>query len=151
MKNAQLLNMNKNIAKEDMSSSKRLSEVLKTGQSRFPDKNELVKLKTKAIRAGVWFKTLRRIDRALYDLTVMVVRHIRSTKLAKSISALIGKLEEALTSFSSRLRSIGLPLLQKISLTAQKLGNASARSWLFDSAFANFLAVMHLNAKMRNR
>jgi hypothetical protein len=49
------------------------------------------------------------------------------------------------------LREIGLLLVQKISLLAQRLGNISASGWVFDSSFADFLAVMHLNAKMRNR
>jgi hypothetical protein len=47
--------------------------------------------------------------------------------------------------FSCRLREIGLPLAQKISLMAQKLGNISAGGWAFDSSFAIFLAVMHMN------
>jgi hypothetical protein len=43
------------------------------------------------------------------------------------------------------LREIGLPLAQKISLMAQKLGNISASGWVFDSSFAVFLALMHIN------
>ena len=88
----------------------------------------------------------------LFDLTIRVVDNIRSAKLAKSILMVTRKLEDAMkNNFSSRLREIGLPLVQKISLTAQKLGNISASGWVFDSSFANFLAVMHLNAKMHNR
>jgi hypothetical protein len=113
---------------------------------RFLDKKLLVNLKTKAMRSGVWFKVLQRIDRVLFDLTIRVVGYIRSAKLAKSILALTRKLEDAIkSSFSSRLREIGLPLAQKISLMAQKLGNISASGWVFDSSFAVFLAVMHIN------
>jgi hypothetical protein len=113
---------------------------------RFLDKKQLVKLKTKAMRSGAWFKALQRIDRVLFDLTIRVVDTIRSAKLAKSILALARKLEDAMGSgFSCRLREIGLPLAQKISLMAQKLGNISAGGWAFDSSFAIFLAVMHMN------
>ncbi len=113
---------------------------------RFLDKKQLVNLKTRAMRSGAWFKALQRIDRVLFDLTIKVVDNIRSPKLAKSIQALTKKLEEAIKSdFSSRLRTIGLPLAQKISLTAQKLGNISAGGWAVDSSFAIFLAVMHVN------
>ena len=113
---------------------------------RFLDKKLLVNLKTKAMRSGVWFKVLQRIDRVLFDLTIRVVGYIRSAKLAKSILALTRKLEDAIkSSFSSRLREIGLPLAQKVSFTAQKLGNISAIDWAFDSSFAIFLAVMHMN------
>src|SRR5208283_5555796 len=93
----------------------------------FLNKKRLVNLKTKAMRSGVWFKALQRIDRALLDLTIRVVDNIRSATLSKSILTLTRKLEEAMkNSFSSRLREIGLPLAQKISLEAQKLGNISA-------------------------
>jgi len=112
----------------------------------FLDKKQLVNLKTKAMRSGAWFKALQRIDRVLFDLTIRVVDTIRSAKLAKSIAVLTRKLEGAMKGgFSSRLREIGLPLAQKISLTAKKLGNISAGSWVFDSSFAIFLAVMHVN------
>ena len=120
--------------------------------SHFLDKKRLVNLKTKAMRSGAWFKTLQRIDRVLFDLTIRVVDNIRSAKLVKSIRTVARKLEDAMaSSFSSRLREIGLLLVQKISLLAQKLGNISASDWVFDSSFADFLAVMHLNAKIRNR
>jgi hypothetical protein len=112
----------------------------------FLSKKQLVNLKTKAMRSGAWFKTLQRIDRVLFDLTIRVVDNIRSARLAKSINALARKLEDAIKrGFSSRLRELGLPLAQKTSLTAQKLGNISANSWAFDSSFAIFLAVMHVN------
>ncbi len=116
------------------------------GVFRFLDKKQLVNLKTKAMRSGAWFKALQRIDRVLFDLTIRVVDTVRSAKLAKSIAVLTRKLEDAIkSSFSSRLREIGLPLAQKISFTAQKLGNISAGGWVFDSSFAVFLAVMHIN------
>lgn len=113
--------------------------------SGFLDKKKLINLKTIAIRSGAWFKTLRRIDRALIDLTIKVVGRIKSTRLAKSILSLTRKLEETLkiNGFSGRLRELGLPLAQKISSIAQKLGNVSAVDWAFDSSFAVFLTVMH--------
>ena len=119
----------------------------------FLNKKRLVNLKTKAMRSGVWFKALQRIDRALLDLTIRVVDNIRSATLSKSILTLTRKLEEAMkNSFSSRLSEIGLPLAQKISLEAQKLGNISAVEWASDSSFAIFLAIMHVNnSKIFNR
>ena len=119
----------------------------------FLEKKQLVNLKTRAMRSGAWFRALQRIDRVLFDLTIRVVDTIRSAKLAKSIALLARKLEDAIESgFSSRLRAIGFPLAQKISLTAQKLGNISASSWAFDSSFAIFLAVMYIhNVKIFKR
>jgi hypothetical protein len=98
------------------------------------------------MRSGAWFKALQRIDRVLFDLTIRVVDNIRGAKLAKSIAVVTRKLEDAMkSSFSNCLKEIGLPLAQKISFTAQKLGNISAVDWAFDSSFAIFLAVMHMN------
>ncbi len=107
---------------------------------------QLLKIRTKAIRAGVWFRALPRIDRVLIDLTIKVAENIRSAHLAKSIIAVVGKLEGLMESgVLKSLRLIGRPLAERISLTAQKLGNTSAKSWALDSSFAFFLAIMHTN------
>ena len=107
---------------------------------------QLMKLRIKAMRAGVWFRALPRIDRVLVDLTIKVAENIRSPYLAKSIFAVVGKLEGLLeSSVLKSFRLIGRPLAKKISGVAQKLGNTSAKSWADDSSFAFFLAVMHTN------
>ena len=94
------------------------------------------------MRAGVWFKALLRIDRVLVDLTIKVVENIRSAHLAKSILAVMGKLEGFLeSSFLRSMRTIGRSLAEKISLIAQKWGNASAKNWATDLSFAFFLAI----------
>ncbi|MCW4047215.1 MAG: hypothetical protein NWE99_06600 [Candidatus Bathyarchaeota archaeon] len=105
-----------------------------------------MKLKLKAMRAGVWFKNLPRIDRALFDLTIMVTDSIRSFTLANNIRAIVEKLETFLGSNLMRvMRGIGLQLAQKISLIAQKWGNVSAKNWSSDLFFVKFLSVMHIN------
>jgi hypothetical protein len=110
------------------------------------NRTQLIKLRVKAIRAGVWFRALPRIDRVLVDLTIRVTENIRSTHLAKSIFAVVGKLEGLLESTMLKsLRMVGRPLAEKISLTAQKLGYTTAKTWATDDSFAFFLAVMHTN------
>ncbi|HCW07045.1 MAG TPA: hypothetical protein DGG95_06740 [Cytophagales bacterium] len=82
----------------------------------------------------------------LVDLTIKVAENIRSPHLARSILAVLGKLEGLLeNSILKSLRLIGRPLAEKISLTAQKLGNTSAKNWAVDSSFMLFLAIMHAN------
>ena len=98
------------------------------------------------MRAGVWFRALPRLDRVLVDLTIKVAENVRSAFLAKCIFAVVGKLEGLLeSSVLKSLRLIGRPLAEKISLTAQKLGNISAKNWVADSSFAFFLAIMYTN------
>ena len=105
-----------------------------------------MKLKCKAIRAGVWFRALPRIDRVLVDLTIKVTENIHSKILAKSIFAVLGKLEVLIeSSVLKSLRLVGFPLAEKLSSIAQKLGNTSAKSWANDSSFAFFLAILHTN------
>ena len=109
-------------------------------------KTQLMKLKLKAIRAGVWFKALPRIDRALVDLTIKVANSIRSTTLAKNILAVTSKLDGLLESSLLRaFRGVAHKLAQKLSSVAQKWGNLYASNWAVDVSFVKFLAVMHIN------
>ena len=113
---------------------------------RFIGKTELVKLRKRALRSGVWFKVLHRIDRVLIDLTIKVANTIRSARLAKSIFTLVGKLEGVMESGLSRAkREIVFSLAQKFSLMTRRWDNASAKSWASDSSFAVFLAAMDIN------
>ena len=112
----------------------------------FLNKTQLVKLRLKAIRAGLWFRALPRIDRVLIDLTIKVASSIRSATLARNILAVTKKLEGLLESRLLRaFRGVALQLAQKLSLAAQKWGNASAKRWASDVSFVTFLAVMHIN------
>jgi len=116
----------------------------------FLDKTQLLKLKLKAMRAGVWYRTLRRIDRVLIDLTIKVAGTIRSPSLAKSILSIAGKLEGALeTKLARTIREIGFSIASKLSLFAKKWGNQTAKEWANDLGFARYLAVMNFNAHQR--
>jgi hypothetical protein len=116
------------------------------GASKFIGKEQLLKLRRKAIRAGVWFRVLPRIDRVLVDLTIRVARRIRSASLVRSLLSVARKLEGLLESrFAHAVREIGFSLSCRLSLLAQKWGNKSARAWAGDEDFARYLAVMKLN------
>jgi hypothetical protein len=109
-------------------------------------RTQLVKLRLKAKRAGVWFRALPRIDRVLVDLTIRVADNIRSVTLAKNILAVTKKLEGLLESSLLRaFREVGIRLAQKLGLVAQEWGNASAKEWISDISINKFLAVMHVN------
>jgi hypothetical protein len=120
--------------------------MLQGNTSSFLTKTQLIKLRLKAMRAGVWFRALPRIDRVLVDLTIRVASSIRSATLAKNILAVTMKLEGLLESRILRaFRGVALKLAQKLSLIAQKWGNTSARHWASNVSFVNFLAVMNIN------
>jgi hypothetical protein len=112
----------------------------------FLDKSQLLKLKLKAMRAGVWFKALPRIDRVLVDLTIKVAGKVRSFTLAKNIIAVIRKLESTMESrFLRAVKEIGFPIARKLCLIAQKWGNVAAKDWGSDLGFAKYLAAMSFN------
>ena len=58
--------------------------------SEFISKAQLITLKLRALRDGVWFKALIRIDRKLVDLTIRVVGSVRSATLAKNLIFIMG-------------------------------------------------------------
>jgi len=98
--------------------------------------------KKHALRRGIWFKALNRIERGIIDLTVKYVDNIKSAKLAKVLTAILVKLQTTTESMIDRLvRTIGLSLTQKISKIAVRWGNHLASLWANDPAFARFLVV----------
>ena len=101
----------------------------------------LIVAKRAAMRRGIWFKALNRLERGIVDLTTKYVDNVKSTKLAKVLTAIVDKLVQASESIIDRMvRTIGLPLAQKISKIALSWGNPSASKWANDVAFAQYLA-----------
>ncbi|MFB3889439.1 MAG: hypothetical protein ACE14S_08100 [Candidatus Bathyarchaeia archaeon] len=113
---------------------------------RLLDKAHLQKLKTKAMRSGVWFKALQRIDRALVDLTIRVGTNVRSVTLANSLLTITQKLHELLeTRLSRAIKHTGLPTAKTLSAIAKAWGNRTAHAWATDMGFVRYLAIMRLN------
>jgi hypothetical protein len=116
------------------------------GSFSFCDRARLVKIKLRAIRAGIWYRALRRIDRVIVDLTINVAHSVRSVSLASCILSVTRKLEGLLESRVDRaVREVGFPLARKLSAVAQGLGNVGAWAWASDGCFARYLAVVRLN------
>lgn len=124
-----------------------MSETPRRGEAFiFLERTQLMKLKLKAMRAGVWFRALPRIDRVLVDLTIKIADTIRSPNLAQRILAVAGKLEGILESkFARFVREFGLPITQKLSVFAKTWGHSTAGKWANDKDFARYWAVMKLN------
>jgi len=123
-----------------------MMERLFTRDSALLRKSELTKIKCKALRRGVWFRLLSRIERGILDLTIKIVEKIRSFILAKVVSLIVKKLLDSMESKVSRLiTEVGPALAHKLSVTAQKWGNQSAIHWSDDPGFRQYLAVMYLN------
>ncbi len=108
--------------------------------------SQITSIKKLALRRGTWYRALSRVERGILDLTVRYVENIKSAKLATLVTAILQKLALASESLLDRLvRTVGLPLAQKISAVAQGWGNISANKWAVDTSFAQYLAVMERN------
>ena len=107
----------------------------------FASVGKLAEARRDAFRRGVWFRALSRIERGVVDLTLRYVDNIKSAKLAKVLTAIMEKLQQATESMADRLvRLIGVPLAQKTSGIAVSWGNLSAETWANDRGFARYLA-----------
>lgn len=118
-----------------------------TGQARISlTRNELTKMRSKAIRRGIWFKVLSGAERAYMGLAIRVVERVRSLLLAKVLTSILKKVLSAMESRVARImRKVGHPLAQKLSRIAQKWGNKSAIQWADEHGFIQYLAVNHIN------
>ena len=108
--------------------------------------NQINIVKQAALRRGIWFRALSRLERGVLDLTVRYVVSIKSATLATVVTAILNKLRLATESKVDRLvKTVGFSLARKISGLAQSWGNRSAFSWAEDASFARYLAVTHMN------
>lgn len=111
----------------------------------------MVKLRLKAMRSGIWYRALNRIDRVLVDLTIKVAKaNIHSNSLINQLLTITSKLESVFENKLSRAtREFGFSLASKLSIIAQKWGNKCAQNWSQDLDFAKYLAVMKLNSNLK--
>lgn len=109
-------------------------------------KGMLANVRIRALRRGLWFKVLNRLERAGVDLTLKVVDKVRSSVLTKMLTSIVAKLSEALESkVAHAMREVGYSLAQQLSRIAQDWGNKSAVKWKADRGFVQYLAVVCLN------
>ncbi len=107
----------------------------------------LMRARRRSIRRRIWFRALDRGERHIVELTIRCVEKVKSRKLTKVLTRIIGKLSEALKSrFLEKVRRIGVPLAQKVSRWAVSWGNWSALTWAEDPNFARYLAIAESGA-----
>src|SRR4030067_2352129 len=109
-------------------------------------RGEMLKVKTKALRRGVWFRALAKTERACMDLAIIVVERFRSRLLLKVLFSLMKKLEESMESQVQRLmREVGCGMAKKLSAIALEWGHESAHSWVRDPGFIQYLVITEMN------
>ena len=112
----------------------------------FLSRIDVAKVKTRALRRGIWYSALTRMERACIDLVIKLVDKVHSQLLAKVLFSVMEKLEEAMEGKVSRLmREVGSSLAKKLSKIAGEWGNGSAVMWVEDSSFIRYLAITCMN------
>ena len=77
----------------------------------FLSRFELVRLRRKALRRGIWYKVLSRIERSLVNLAIAAVSRVRSLVLARSLAVVVEKLSGFFGSgVLRRVQAVGFPL-----------------------------------------
>ena len=108
---------------------------------------DLINVKARAVRRGVWFRVLSRVERACIDLVVKVVGRVRSSRLQEMLASILSKLEDAMRNPMQHLMCTeAKSLALKLSQIAQRWGNESAVGWVKNTSFIRFLAISCLNA-----
>jgi len=105
-------------------------------------------LKLLALRRRVWFKALSRVERLIVELTVRVVRRVRSIQLAKALLNIADKLQNWINSmktFKEIALEAGLRMAKRMVKVAVKLNVEKAYEWLNDQAYVFYLGVSYLN------
>jgi hypothetical protein len=112
----------------------------------FLSREDVAKVKTRALRRGIWYSALTRMERVTIDLVIRLVDKVHSRLLAKVLFSVMEKLEEAVESKVSRLmREVGSGLAKKLSEIASEWGNVSTVMWVKDSGFIGYLAITCMN------
>jgi len=108
-------------------------------------RSELVSLKHNALRRGVWFRALNRIDRATIDLTIRCVERVRSATLGRVIVGIVEKIKDAMEGFLTRAEAVGRELAERVAKLAMSWGNVRASDWKNDLRFIRYLGAMSLS------
>jgi len=102
----------------------------------------LRQLKQRALRKGIWFKVLDRVDRGIFNLTIEIVESVQSLILARQVMNIMVKLRNALKSeFETYVSTFGVLRLVEIVEQAVKLGCREALKWREDAGFSRYLAM----------
>lgn len=107
-----------------------------------------MRVKSRALRQGVWFKVTSRSERSIVDLAIRCVKRIRSPVLAGFVSEIVRKISIAMGKvFLEIVNKIGGAVAERICAIAGRWGNENASDWRHESGFIRFLGVNAVNNK----
>jgi len=109
-------------------------------------RQDLTKIKSRALRTRVWFRALSKVERAILDLTIKCVENVRSRVLEGTISTITNKIMRSLEDvFLEKAERIGQDIAEALCAIGERWGNKTSSAWKCDRCFIRFLGVNALN------
>lgn len=106
----------------------------------------MVEIRRRALRRGVWFKALDRVERGILSLTAKIVDRVESVVLGVELAKMVKKLRDALKSgFARHMEEYGFGQALKMARIAVDWGYAMAVDWSSDTGFVRYLTFLDLN------
>jgi len=106
----------------------------------------LFSMKMKAMRKGVWYRNLDRVERGIVSLTARLIDRVDSEILGVELVKILVKLVKALKSgFVRHMEMFGLGRVFELSRLAVEWGNSVAKVWVNDTGFVGYVSMMDLN------
>jgi len=110
------------------------------------NRQHLFSIRNKALRKGVWYSTLDRVERGIVSLTARLIDRVESEILGVELVKILAKLVKALKSgFVRHMETFGLGRVFELSRFATEWGNSVAKGWAFDTGFVGYVSMMDLN------
>ena len=108
----------------------------------------LISVKRKALRKGVWYRSLDGIERGILSLAARVVERVDSAVLGVELVKIIAKLRDDFKGeFVKLMETFGFRRIKEIVGMAQLWGNYTAGTWGRDVGFVRYLTAMRLNSR----
>ena len=103
-------------------------------------------VRSKAIRRGVWYRVLDRVERGIIDLTARVVEKVGSSVLGVELVKILGKLRGAMKSeFVKHVEEFGIGRARVLTQQALDWGYGGGINWASDIGFVKYLTAMDMN------
>jgi hypothetical protein len=100
----------------------------------------LIQIRRKALRRGVWFRSLDSVERGILRLVTRIVDRVGSPLLGVVLTKILRKLNDAMKSeFERKMEDFGFARARVIALLAESWGNLAAKNWRYDSGFVKHL------------
>lgn len=107
----------------------------------------LAELKKKALRKGIWFRVLDRLERGIFSLAARVLERVESPLLGVELTKMVGKLRDAVSgSFDKHMREYGFSKAYRVAWQAVGWGYAEASEWVSDLGLVRYLTLIDFNA-----